>query len=210
VAPDTIEARRVAVLRGRALTSSGDPLPGVTITILDHPEFGQTLTRADGMFDLVVNGGGSLVVKYEKAGRLPAQRHVQAPWQDYTWLPDVVLIGLDANVTPVDLSAPIPMQVVEGSVISDDDGQRRARLLIPQGTGAELILPGGVTQPITTLNVRATEYTVGADGQRPCRPSFQPRAATPMQSSYLPTRRLQPGRPRSASRSRSISTSRTS
>ena len=48
------------------------PLPGAVISILDHPEFGQTLSRADGRFDLAVNGGGILTVNYEKAGYLPA------------------------------------------------------------------------------------------------------------------------------------------
>jgi len=41
-------------------------MPGVKISILNHPEFGQTLSRADGKFDLVVNGGGPVVVHYEK------------------------------------------------------------------------------------------------------------------------------------------------
>src|SRR5262249_17425699 len=66
VAPGTIDPIRVAVLRGRVLDASGAPLPGVTITILNHPEFGQTLSRADGMFDLAVNGGGFLTINYQK------------------------------------------------------------------------------------------------------------------------------------------------
>ena len=64
----------------------------MTITILDHPEFGQTLSRADGMFDMAVNGGGALTVNYEKDGYLPGPAPGDAPWQDYAWLPDVVLI----------------------------------------------------------------------------------------------------------------------
>ena len=42
VAPGTIVPRRAAVLRGRVLDRSGAPLPGVTIAILNHPEFGLT------------------------------------------------------------------------------------------------------------------------------------------------------------------------
>ncbi|MER2601757.1 MAG: IPTL-CTERM sorting domain-containing protein, partial [Candidatus Competibacter phosphatis] len=57
VAPGTIEAKRAAVLRGRVLDKNNAPLSGVTLTVLNHPEFGQTLSRADGWFDLVVNGG---------------------------------------------------------------------------------------------------------------------------------------------------------
>ncbi len=68
VAPGTIDAKRAGVLRGRVLDRSNSALPGVTITILGHPEFGQTLSRADGVFDLAVNGGGLLTVKYDEDG----------------------------------------------------------------------------------------------------------------------------------------------
>jgi len=73
----TIEAKRAAVLRGKVLSRNGNPLMGVKITILNHPEFGQTLSRTDGMFDLAVNGGGYLTVNYRKTGYLPAQRQVR-------------------------------------------------------------------------------------------------------------------------------------
>ena len=91
-----IESRRAAVLRGKVAARDGSPLPAVTISVLGHPEFGQTLTRADGAFDLAVNGGGQLTLRYEKNGFLAAQRAVVAPWRDYAWLPDVVMIPFGA------------------------------------------------------------------------------------------------------------------
>jgi RHS repeat-associated protein len=164
VAPGTIEARRAAVLRGKVMDRSNAPLPRVLISILGHPEFGQTLSRADGMFDLAVNGGGLLTIDYTLAGYLPSQRRVNVPWQDYAVVPDVVLIPLDTLVSVIDLAASLPIQVARGSVSSDADGTRQATLLFPQGTTAEMILPGGGTQSLSSLSVRATEYTVGANG----------------------------------------------
>ena len=164
VAPGTIEPIRVAVLRGKVTDPTGTPLPGTTITILHHPEFGQTLSRTKGMFDLAVNGGGLLTVSYVKEGFLTAQRQVDVPWQDYIFLPDVVLIQVDSQVTAVDLTAAVPVQVAQGNVVTDADGTRQATLLFPQGTTAEMVMPDGSTQPISTLNVRATEYTVGENG----------------------------------------------
>jgi hypothetical protein len=164
VAPDTIELRRAAVVRGKMLDKNNAPLSGVTITVLNHPEFGQTLSRADGMFDMAVNGGGLLTVNYRKSGLLSAQRQVNVPWQDYVMTPDVMLIPLDPQVTTVDLTAATPTQVARGSMMSDADGSRQATLLFPQGTQAHLVMLDGSTQPITTLNVRATEYTVGPHG----------------------------------------------
>jgi RHS repeat-associated protein len=164
VAPGTIEVRRAAVLRGTVLDRNNAPLPGVTINILNHPQFGQTLSRADGMFDLVVNGGGFLTINYEKAGFLTAQRQVEVPWQDYARVSDVVLTPLDSEVTVVDLTSSTPMQVARGSVVTDGDGTRQATLLIPQGTTAELVLSDGGIQPVSILTVRATEYSVGENG----------------------------------------------
>jgi hypothetical protein len=76
-------------------------LSGVRLTVLGRPGFGQTLSRTDGMFDMAVNGGGILIVHYEKAGFLPAQRPINAPWQNFAFLPDVALI-------PVQSKAPAP------------------------------------------------------------------------------------------------------
>jgi hypothetical protein len=63
-------------------------------------------------------------------------------------------------------------------VMTDSDGTRRATLLFPQGAQAEMVMPDGSTQPITTLRVRATEFTVGPNG-----PQAMP-AALPPNSAY--------------------------
>ncbi len=162
VSPGTIDPVRAAVLRGKVMTRDGQPLSGVTITILNHPEYGQTLSRVDGMFDMAINGGGLMTVCYEKDGYLTAQRPVEVPWQDFAWLPDVALNPLDTQVTVIDFSEPI--EVAQGSVITDEDGTRQATLLFTEGTAAEIVLSDGTTQPVDSLSVRATEYTVGPNG----------------------------------------------
>ena len=166
VAPGTIELKRVAVLRGKVMDGDDNPLPGVTITVLNHPEFGQTMSRADGMFDMAVNGGGYLTVNYQKSGFFPGQRQVNAPWQDFAWLPDIMLIPADPQVTTIDLTSSEPVQVARGTVQTDSDGSRQASILFPQGTQASMVMPDGSTVPLTSLNVRATEYTVGPNGPK--------------------------------------------
>jgi hypothetical protein len=59
VVAGTINPIRAAVLRGKVLAGDGSPLAGVTIS---------TQTRADGMFDLAVNGGSD---RQLCQGRLP-------------------------------------------------------------------------------------------------------------------------------------------
>lgn len=161
---DTIEAKRTAVVSGKVMDKQNNPLSGVTIGIKDHPEFGQTLTRTDGRFDLAVNGGGLLTLNYAKTGLLPAQRQVQTTWQDASIVDDVHLIPADTKVTTVDFSAATTFQAVQANPITDADGTRQATLLIPPGTIAQIYNADGTTRTVKTLNLRLTEYTVGENG----------------------------------------------
>lgn len=164
VQENVIDPARVAVIRGRVLRRNGQPLPNVVVSIKDHPELGQTRSRADGMFDLVVNGGGPMVVEYRAQGFLPSQRHVEVGWQSWAYAPDVALIPLDPRATEVDLETLAAPVVASGSVEIDADGQRQARVVFKPGTTAEMVLPDGGRAPLTTLTVRATEFTVGQNG----------------------------------------------
>jgi RHS repeat-associated protein len=165
VSPGTIEAKRAAVVRGKVITRDGTVLPGVTVTILNHPEFGQTVSRADGMFDMAVNGGGPLTINYQLSGYLPVQRQVNTRWQDFSIASDIVLVPLDAKVTTVDLASNA-MQVARGNPVTDSDGTRQSTVLFPAGTVASMVKADGTTQALSTLSVRATEYTVGANGPK--------------------------------------------
>jgi RHS repeat-associated protein len=174
VAAGTIDGQRVAVIRGKVrtmktLAGSSAPIPGVQVAILDHPEFGSTLTRADGAFDLAVNGGGSLTLSYSKDGFLPVQRNVETSWRDYTIAQDVVLTPYDPSnpqVTPVTVisTGAAAIQVAVGPTVTDSDGPRAAKVLFPAGTQATALLADGTTRPLGKMTVSATEFTVGADG----------------------------------------------
>ncbi|MCQ8119474.1 NHL domain-containing protein [Methylomonas rosea] len=165
VQPGTIDAKRAAVIRGKVLDKDNNPLSGVTIAIKDHPELGQTLSRADGQYDMAANGGGLLTLNYQKSGYLPAQRQVTAPWQNYVIADTAILVQQDAKLSTVNLNDNThDFQVAQGSQITDKDGIRQATLLIPIGTQAQIYNADGTTKPVTTLNLRLTEYTVGANG----------------------------------------------
>jgi RHS repeat-associated protein len=176
--PDTIEFKRAAVIRGKVKGADNAPLPGVHISTPDHPEFGYTYSRADGLFDMAVNGGGLLVVTYQKQGYIPAHRQLQARWQDYTVAPDVVLLPLDSAVTAVTLGTNSAAQVARGSAQTDADGTRRATLIVQPGTTGQFVFPNGTTNDAATLHLRLTEFTVGTNG-----PAAMP-ALLPITSAY--------------------------
>ncbi|MCU7835371.1 MAG: hypothetical protein KZQ83_08960 [gamma proteobacterium symbiont of Taylorina sp.] len=163
VTPESIDSNRVAVIRGQVLDRQNSPLSHVEITIKNHPEFGRTLSRSDGRFDMAVNGGGQLTVSYHKAGYLSADRKVKTTWEAYVQAADVILIALDPQVTHITMASN-NSQLAKGSIINDRRGIRQAAILFPSGTMAQMVLPDGTTQPIETLSVRATEYTVGDNG----------------------------------------------
>ena len=165
VAPGAVEFLRAAVIRGLVSDRSSAPLAGVTISIHGHPELGQTTTRADGMFDIAVNGGGLLNVDYSKSGFLAAQRQVNVPNRDYIWASDVVLVPIDPEVAIVNLSN-ATMQVAQGSVVTDVDGTRQGTLLVPEETTATMTIADGTSVPLSQMHVRLTEYTVGPLGPK--------------------------------------------
>jgi RHS repeat-associated protein len=160
---DTIEPARAGVLRGRVLGTEGVPLPSVTVTVADHPELGETVTRADGRYDLAVNSGELLTLHFERPTYLPVDRDVDPQVRGYESVEDVVLRHFDAEVTPIASNAP-GVQIARSSMTSDESGDRRATLIFMPGTGATMRLPGGSSQSLGSMHVRATEYTVGARG----------------------------------------------
>ncbi len=164
VAPDAIKPALAAVLHGRVLRDDGLPLPGVAITLLGRPEFGITHSRTDGVFDMAVNGGSPLTVKFEAAGFSSVQRRLDTAQQDFSVLKDVVMNGVDAAMTKVTLGAGAPMQMHEATMQNDASGARHAALLFQPGTSAMLKMADGTTQPAASLSVRATEFTVGPNG----------------------------------------------
>jgi RHS repeat-associated protein len=184
VAPGTINALRVTALRGRVLDQLGNPLSGVTIRVSLHPELGFTLSRDDGMYDLVVNGGSSTTLDYTRSGFLPAQRTLDARWQTYGSVDDVVLLAADTIVHHIDFVAP---EGVQGKPVTDEVGTRRPTVFFEQGTQASLVfqtlryrtipgcsgvpanvlsLPTDSLVPINGITVRVQEYSVGADGEK--------------------------------------------
>jgi RHS repeat-associated protein len=178
VAAGTILDERAAVVRGKTLDTAGDPLSGVVVRVLEHPELGVTASRADGAFDMAVNGGGYLIVTFAKAGYLPIQRQAMVVSKDFTVVDDVVMTALDTAVTTIDLSTISGAEEARGSVVTDAQGSRQATVLFDAGTTATKVTANGRRSPLEEISLRFTEYTVGSRG-----PSAMP-ANLPAWSEY--------------------------
>jgi hypothetical protein len=164
LAPGALDAARTAVVRGRVRVRGGAGLPGVRVSILGQAALGYTLTRATGEFELLVHGGGFVTLDYALAGHTPAQRRFVVRPHEFARAPEVALVPLDSTVTTVELAALTRHALAVASPVTDDLGTRRASLVFAPGTRATMTAADGTTQPLPTISVRATEYTVGPDG----------------------------------------------
>ena len=162
VDPDTIEYGRAAVLRGRVTDRNGSPLSGIRVSVVDHPEYGWTKTREGGVFDMAVNGGGQLTLRYEHEEYHVAQRSVQPPVRQFTWSPEVAVTSDQSEPTAVKMDAD-ELQVATGAEVEDNAGSRQSTVMIPPKTGAT-ISRGDAERTPDELSLQVTEYTVGPRG----------------------------------------------
>jgi RHS repeat-associated protein len=175
VAPGTIVVQRAVALRGLVTRRDGTALSGVNVAIMNHPEFGHTMSQANGYFDMLVNGGTSYTLDFQKDGYLRSQRTVTTMWQEYLTVPDVMMLQPDPVVTSVDLTdVSQDFHVAQGSVQTDQDGTRQGTVLVPSGTQAVMHLADGTTVNLNSMNVRITEFTVGPDGDKAMPRSLPP------------------------------------
>lgn len=174
VVTSSLDTARAAVVRGRVVGRDWTAIANDTVQVLLHPEYGRTLTRNDGRFDLVVNGGGPLTLRFTKPGYLEVQRRVNPPPQEFFDLSDVAIIGKSSRLSVADSAATL---VARGRFASDANGDRDARLVFPRGIVAKVAKSTGDTVNITTMHVRITEYTIGQDGPKAMPANLPPSSA---------------------------------
>ncbi|HRI69652.1 MAG TPA: hypothetical protein PK156_35720, partial [Polyangium sp.] len=150
VVDGAIDPARAAILRGRVIDREQNPMAAVKVSVHGQPNLGAALTRDDGSYDLVINGGGFVTVDFDQAGVIPIQRQVQPLVRTWTTLDDVVMTSLDSAVTTIDLATATEIQVHQSTPQEDTDGPRRATVMFSPGTTAGMEV-GNTTQPLTTL-----------------------------------------------------------
>lgn len=165
VTPGYIDKLHPSWLVGYVKTAAGTPMPNVLVTIPGKPGYGQTLTRMDGRFDLVVNGGTTHNVRFAKDGHFPADRRIYAGWDQTVAMADVILLTPDLSNGKAVTPGSSAQQVAVGSTITgtgDDAGTRTAVVVIPGST--DVVVDG--VKRTTPFTLRLTEYTTGADGMK--------------------------------------------
>uniref|UniRef100_A0A4W3GQK6 Teneurin transmembrane protein 3 n=1 Tax=Callorhinchus milii TaxID=7868 RepID=A0A4W3GQK6_CALMI len=108
-----------SVIRGQVLTADGTPLIGVNVSFLHYPQYGYTITRHDGMFDLVANGGASLTLSFERVPFITQYRTVWIPWNVFYVMDTMVMKKEENEIPSCDLSGFVrPNPIILASPLS--------------------------------------------------------------------------------------------
>ncbi|XP_074109179.1 teneurin transmembrane protein Ten-m isoform X3 [Cotesia typhae] len=91
---ESFNESRSAVVRGRVVTSMGTGLMGVRVST-STPLEGFTLTRDDGWFDLLVNGGGAVTLQFGRSPFKPQTHIVFVPWNEVVIIDRIVMSTVD-------------------------------------------------------------------------------------------------------------------
>ncbi|XP_039209345.1 teneurin-2 isoform X2 [Crotalus tigris] len=109
----------VSLIRGQVVTTDGTPLVGVNVSFVKYPKYGYTITRQDGTFDLIANGGGSLTLHFERAPFMSQERTVWLPWNSFYAMDTLTMKTEENSIPSCDLSGFIrPDPVIISSPLS--------------------------------------------------------------------------------------------
>ena len=92
--PESYDERRAAVIRGRVVTASQEGIIGVRVSVdksRGASNYGFTLTRPGGWFDLLVNGGGAVTLQFQRSPFKPLTRTSYIPWNEIYVMDAVVM-----------------------------------------------------------------------------------------------------------------------
>ncbi|KAL0972664.1 hypothetical protein UPYG_G00192610 [Umbra pygmaea] len=118
------DGRHACVIRGQVVTSDGTPLVGVNISFINNPAYGYTISRQDGSFDLVTNGGVAIALHFERAPFITQEHTLWLPWGRFFVMDTIVMRHEENEIPSCDVSSftrpspivsPAPLTAFAGS-----------------------------------------------------------------------------------------------
>ncbi|XP_052026687.1 teneurin-1 isoform X3 [Apodemus sylvaticus] len=100
----SFDSRRACVIRGQVVAVDGTPLVGVNVSFLHHSDYGFTISRQDGSFDLVAIGGISVVLIFDRSPFLSEKRTLWLPWNQFIVVEKVIMQRTVADPPSCDIS----------------------------------------------------------------------------------------------------------
>uniref|UniRef100_A0A2K5KNZ1 Teneurin-1 n=1 Tax=Cercocebus atys TaxID=9531 RepID=A0A2K5KNZ1_CERAT len=100
----SFDSRRACVIRGQVVAVDGTPLVGVNVSFLHHSDYGFTISRQDGSFDLVAIGGISVILIFDRSPFLPEKRTLWLPWNQFIVVEKVTMQRVVSDPPSCDIS----------------------------------------------------------------------------------------------------------
>ncbi|UJR35679.1 hypothetical protein I4U23_028429 [Adineta vaga] len=75
--------RRASVIRGQIFYKKSLPLNGVKVQVFNNPNQGYTISDKDGFFNLLINGGGSILIQFIRQPFQSKQYAFIVPWNTF-------------------------------------------------------------------------------------------------------------------------------
>ncbi|XP_051791182.1 LOW QUALITY PROTEIN: teneurin-1 [Erpetoichthys calabaricus] len=155
------DSSRPCVIRGQVVAVDGTPLVGVNVSFLFHADYGFTISRQDGSFDLVAVGGNSVTLLFERAPFISEKRTLWLPWNQFVVVDKVVMRRTPTAVPTCDISGFMsPYPVVLPSPLTTFAGSCSERgPAIPelQAVQEEINIPGSPMK-LSYLSTRTPGY----------------------------------------------------
>ncbi|MDY6792391.1 MAG: Ig-like domain-containing protein, partial [Thermodesulfobacteriota bacterium] len=158
---DEYDAYRFSLITGIVHSIDDAPIPDVSITIHNHPEYGTVSTDTSGRFSIPVEGGGTMTVVYQKNGLITSHRKVYAPWNDIAITETIQMIEQDPVSTNFTFDGNANTIVTHQSTeVTDEFGSRSCSIVFTGDNHAWLVDENGNdVQQLETISVRASEFT---------------------------------------------------
>ncbi|KAM6151151.1 teneurin-1 isoform 2-T2 [Rhynchocyon petersi] len=100
----SFDSRRACVIRGQVVAVDGTPLVGVNVSFLHHSDYGFTISRQDGSFDLVAVGGISVILVFDRSPFLSEKRTLWLPWNQFIVVEKVTMQRVVSDPPSCDIS----------------------------------------------------------------------------------------------------------
>ncbi|WP_456415524.1 PKD domain-containing protein, partial [Thiolapillus sp.] len=154
---------RASGVAGRVVDARGNALPGVKVSVAGRPEYGATLTRSDGSYRLLLNGGGQQQIAFARDDYVVAQQVARPAWNRDQVLKDLRLLVKQPQATELYSST------AGGLLQSVPDNPALLSPVLLFDTGMA-VFPGGSSvalPPSEALYLRLTDFSRSGNDSLP-------------------------------------------
>lgn len=159
----TVEAydvKRFSLITGQVFNTDKSPIPGVSVSVREHGEYGTSITDLNGRFSLPVEGGKTMTLVYREDGYLTSHRKISVGWNKVAIAETIYMTSADPVSTTLAFDGnPETVVTHRSTEVTDESGSRACTMVFEGDNKAYLMDESGNTvHELTSITTRATEF----------------------------------------------------